>query len=70
MDCQAEEVDLQAEDVMVVEEMDMTQEMEMKRGMRMMLLPLPLKIQERFPLKTGPMDPDNDGHYRRRWPPK
>ena len=43
-----EEVDLQAEDVAVVKEMDMTQEMEMKRRMRTMLLPLPLKIQERF----------------------
>ena len=46
-----EEVDLQAEDVAVVEEMDMTQEMEMKRRMRTMLLPLPLKIRERFPPK-------------------
>ena len=43
-----EEVDLQAKDVAVVEEMDMTQEMEMKRRMRTMLLPLPLKIRERF----------------------
>ena len=39
-----EEVDLQAEDVAVVEEMDMTQEMEMKRRMRTMLVPLHLKI--------------------------
>ena len=46
-----EEVDLQAEDVVMVEEMDMTQEMEMKRRMKMMLLPLPLKIRERFPPK-------------------
>ena len=39
-----EEVDLQAEDMVVVEEMDMTQEMEMRRRMRTMLLPLHLKI--------------------------
>ena len=39
-----EEVNLQAEDVEVVEEMDMTQAMEMKRRMRMMLHPLLLKI--------------------------
>ena len=39
-----EEIDLQAEDVEVVEEMGMTQEMEMKRRMRTMLLPLPLII--------------------------
>ena len=44
-----EEVDLQAKDVAVVEEMDMTQEMETKRRIRTMLLPLHLKIQERFP---------------------
>ena len=44
-----EEVDLQAEDVVVVEEMDMTQEMEMRRRMGMMLLPLHLKIPEKFP---------------------
>ena len=44
-----EEIDLQAEDVAVVEEMDMAQEMETKRRMRTMLLPLPLKIRERFP---------------------
>ena len=44
-----EEVDLQAKDVAVMEEMDMTQEMDMKRRMRMMLLPLPLKTQERLP---------------------
>ena len=39
-----EEVDLQAKDVEVVEEMGMTEELEMKRRMRMMLLPLPLII--------------------------
>ena len=39
-----EEVDLQAEDTEEVEEMDMTQVMEMKRRMRMMLGPLLLKI--------------------------
>ena len=39
-----EEVDLQAKDMEVVEEMDMTQEMETKRRMRTMLLPLHLKI--------------------------
>ena len=44
-----EEVNLQAEDMAVAEEMDMTQEMETKRRMRTMLLPLPLKIRERFP---------------------
>ena len=64
-----EEVDLQAEDMAVVEEIDMTQEMKMKRKMRTMLLPLHLKIQERFPPKTGPMDPENDGHPRRRQSP-
>ena len=46
-----EEVDLQVEDMLVVEEIDMTQEMEMKRRMRTMLLPLHLKIRERFPPK-------------------
>ena len=46
-----EEVNLQAEDVAVVEEMDMTQKMQMKRRMKMMLIPLHLKIQERFPHK-------------------
>ena len=46
-----EEVNLQAEDVVVVEEMDITQEMEMERRMRAMLLPLHLKIRERFPPK-------------------
>ena len=44
-----EEVDPEAEDVEVVEEMGMTQEMGMKRRMRMILLPLPLKIRRRFP---------------------
>ena len=39
-----EEINLKAEDVEVVEEMGMTQEMETKRMMRMMLLPLPLII--------------------------
>ena len=39
-----EEINPQAEDMEVVEEMGMTQEMEMKRRMRTMLLPLPLKI--------------------------
>ena len=43
-----EEVDLQAEDAEEVEEMDMTQGMEMKRRMRMMLHLLLLKIQEKF----------------------
>ena len=39
-----EEIDLQAEDMEVVEEMGMTKEMGTKRRMRMMLLPLPLII--------------------------
>ena len=39
-----EEVDPQAEDVEVVEEMGMTQEMEMRRRMRTILLPFPLII--------------------------
>ena len=43
-----EEVDLQAKDVEEVEEMDMTQGMEMKRRMRMTLCSLLLKIQEKF----------------------
>ena len=46
-----EEVNLWAEDMEEVEGMDMTQVMEMKRRMRMMLRPLLLKIQERFPPK-------------------
>ena len=43
-----EEVNLQAEDMEEVEEMDMTQGMEMKGRMRMMLHPLLLKIREKF----------------------
>ena len=43
-----EEVDLQAEDTEEVEEMGMTQGMEMKRRMRMTLCPLRLKIREKF----------------------
>ena len=39
-----EEVNPQAEDVEVVEEMGMTQVMETRRRMRTMLLPLPLII--------------------------
>ena len=69
-DLQVEEVDLQAEDVVVQEEMDMTQEMETEEDEDDATSSSSENPREVSPLKTGPMDPENDGCPRRRQPPR